>query len=76
MYVMHSVRHDGILGNRSWVTQTLHEVTRRDYEALCRSAEQAEWYPVSAQGAHRHVRQGGCHTTLLYLDEGRIRRAG
>lgn len=55
--------------------QTLHEMTKREYAERTRFDTVSTWRPVSAEHAHRFVRYGGVHTTGLYLDEGRIRKA-
>lgn len=44
---------------------------RRDLEARYDRVSR-----ITANYAHRWVRDGGVHNTGLYLDEGRIRKAG
>ncbi len=71
MYVIESRRVAG------FVNKTLHEMTKAQLADNRRfnSDENHEWYVVSAERAHRFVRYGGVHTTGLWVDQGRIRKA-
>jgi hypothetical protein len=55
--------------------QTLHEMTKREYAEATRFDTVSTWTPVSAERAHRFVRYGGLHTTGLWMDQGRMRKA-
>jgi hypothetical protein len=58
-----------------WRTCTLVEMTAKE---LARAEQEGkhEYRKVTAREAHRHVREDRVHETPLYIDQGRIRRAG
>jgi hypothetical protein len=70
MYVIKDTEHSA----------TLMEMTRKEYEEA-RAGEGGYFTPtlfshISAQRAHAWVKEGGHHSTNLYINEdGRIRRA-
>lgn len=61
-----------------WVTRDkqgrwmhLHEGTRKDYRAVLAT----DALPIDSRMAHKLVRDDFPHSTALYVDEGKIRRA-
>lgn len=77
MYVMHT-RLTNTYTDRFSVTSHLYEMTPAQFaNAVARLGDKTdEWYTkTSAHHAHKHVLRGGLHSTALYVDEGRIRRA-
>ncbi len=62
-------------------SQMLVEMTARDAKLAITGKHDQARYGVrfescNAQRAHRWVRSGGLHSTALWVDAGRIRRAG
>jgi hypothetical protein len=56
-------------------TETLVEMSVADFQKAEQS-ERIRHYKVSTDAAHRYVKNGGVHTTPLWVDDrGRIRRA-
>jgi hypothetical protein len=69
MYVKTYVLYGG-LGYRV----ELHELTPAEFARLPQTEERYS-RKVPAQEAHKWVREGGFHTTPLWLDGGRVRYA-
>jgi hypothetical protein len=54
----------------------LHEMSDRAIRVLAKNAKpDVTWGKVSVSYAHNWVRSGQLHTTPLWINEGRIRRA-
>jgi len=47
-----------------------------EYQKRPRDTDEIVYYRTNARNAHAWVKNGNLHATLLYVDEGRIRRAG
>jgi hypothetical protein len=54
---------------------TLHELDKKTLRLAKHAYPHHEFRVVSGAEAHRWVRDGGHHSTPLYLDQGRIRYA-
>ncbi len=63
MYVIKYTKH----------SQELLEMTAKEYRDLNKSGD--HYVPVSAQQAHKYVKDGGLHMTTLWVDNGKIRKA-
>jgi hypothetical protein len=70
VYVIRSYRTEA-----GFVTEVLFEMTVADFQKAEQS-ERVRHSKVSTDAAHRYVKNGGTHTTPLWVDDrGRIRRA-
>jgi hypothetical protein len=67
MYVLQSHVH--------WSSQQLHELDKKGLKFAKLAYPNHAFTVVSGRFAHRWVRDGGHHSTPLYLDQGRIRYA-
>jgi hypothetical protein len=70
MYVLKTVRRP------AYSTQHLFELSPRELARQVEAApEGVTFEKISGREAHRYVREGGVHSTDLFVDRGRVRRA-